>query len=73
MSGEPVVLRTYGTEMEAELARVVLDAEGIAAIVQSQNAAGMLLYVQGVQLLVRRDDAEAADAILRASEEEDTA
>jgi hypothetical protein len=32
----------------------------------------MLLYVQGVQLLVRRDEAEMADAILRRSGEEDT-
>jgi hypothetical protein len=66
MNGEPTVARIYPTEMEAELGRVALDAEGIASFVATNDAAGMLRYVQGVQLVVRSDELEAAREILAA-------
>ena len=65
MSSDPVVLRSYPSEIEADLARVVLAAEGIAAVVASHDATGLLRYVQGVQLLVRTDELEAAHEVLR--------
>ncbi len=64
MNGDPVVLRTYPNEIAAELARVILESEGIVSLVASQDAAGLLRYTQGVQLIVRRDDAKAAHQIL---------
>jgi hypothetical protein len=70
MSGEPVVLRTFANETEAELARAILESEGIPSLVHSAGAAGMLLFVQGVQLVVRREDAEAAHEALARQDEE---
>lgn len=66
MNGEPAVVRTYSSEIEAELGRVALEADGIAAFVATNDAAGILRYVQGVQLVVRRDELEAAREILAA-------
>ncbi len=63
MSADPVVVRTYPTEIAADLARMALDAEGITALVQSQDAAG-LLRGQGVELIVRRDELDLALRIL---------
>ena len=67
MREEPVVVRAYHTEVEAEIARAVLNAHGIAALVQRQDAAGLLRAVQGVQLVVRREDFEVAREVLDAS------
>ncbi len=64
MRVEPVVVRTFRTEVEAEIARAALNAHGIAALVQRQDAAGLLRAVQGVQLVVRREDLEAAREVL---------
>jgi hypothetical protein len=69
MDTDPVVVGTYPTEIAAELARVTLDAEGIPALVQTADAAGLLRFVQGVQLVVRRADLEAARSILEAQRE----
>lgn len=66
MNGEPAVARIYSTEIEAELGRMALDAEGIASFVASNDAAGILRYVQGVQLVVRSDELETAREILAA-------
>jgi hypothetical protein len=59
-------VRTYRTEFEAEIARAALNAHGIAALVQRQDAAGLLRAVQGVQLIVRREDLEVAREVLDA-------
>jgi hypothetical protein len=68
MDAEPVVLRTYPTEIAAELARAALEAHGVAALVQRSDAAGLLRYGQGVQLVVRRDEVALATEILDAAE-----
>jgi hypothetical protein len=70
MNGDPVVVRTYPNEVAAELARAILESEGIVALVSSHDAAGLLRYVHGVQLIVRRDELEAARAILERREAE---
>ena len=59
-------MRTYRTEVEAEIARAALNVHGIAALVQRQDAAGLLRAVQGVQLIVRREDLEVAREVLDA-------
>ena len=64
MREEPVVVRTFRTEVEAEIARAVLNAHGIAALVQRQDAAGLLRAVQGVQLIVRQEDLDVAREVL---------
>jgi hypothetical protein len=69
MDDEIVVVRTFGTEVEAQLAQAALAAEGIPSIVLPDNAGGMLPMLQvlfPVRLAVRRDDAEAALTVLDA-------
>jgi len=73
MDDSIVVLRTFANELEAEIARVVLDAHDIPAFVLRDDAGGMypsLTFVHGVRLLVRRDDAEEALAVLDTVEDE---
>ena len=63
-----VVVRTFGNEIDAELARSALEAAEIDAMVRSDNAGGMrpaMSMSNGVELLVRAEDAKRADEILR--------
>ena len=65
--GEPVVVRTYQVEHEADLACAVLLANGIPAAVLRDNAGGMLPMLQAIfqiRLVVSADDAELARQIL---------
>lgn len=67
MKDDVVVLRSYASEMEAEIARAVLDAAGIPAFIRRDDAAGMipsLQFLRGARLLVRRGDSEVAETIL---------
>jgi hypothetical protein len=64
---ELVVLRTYHTVIDAELAKTALDSVGIDSMVRSDNQGGQspgLSFTRGVELLVRPDDVEAANDIL---------
>lgn len=64
---EPVTLRRYVVEHEAELARAVLEANGIDAVIMRDNAGGMLPMLQPLfqlRLLVRASDVADAQAIL---------
>lgn len=66
-SDEPVTVRTYQVEHEAELARAVLEAHGIEALVMRDNAGGMLPMLQPhfrIRLIVRGPDAAEAREIL---------
>lgn len=66
-SGEPVTVRKYMVEHEADLARAVLEAHGIEALILRDNAGGMLPSLQPlfqIRLVVRREDAEEAREIL---------
>ncbi|MDQ3242664.1 MAG: DUF2007 domain-containing protein [Gemmatimonadota bacterium] len=64
------VIRTFSTDVEASLAEAVLEANGIDSSVVSDNAAGVLPYMNTlhpVRLVVRGADAEAALALLDSS------
>ena len=61
-----VILRTFATEIEAELARATLEAHGIPAAVRITDAAGLLRVVEGAKLLVSREDVELAREVLEA-------
>ena len=63
-----VELARYGTRVEADLARLALDAEGIEAVIFDAEAnsffgGGGLV---GVRLMVLDDELEEAAAILKA-------
>jgi hypothetical protein len=59
------------TRVDAEIARGALEAEGVEATVAADDAAGTRphLWLSGVRLLVRAEDVERANAILREAEE----
>jgi Putative prokaryotic signal transducing protein len=62
-----VVLRAFGDEMEANLAKSMLDSAGIESIFSRDNCGGLepqLSLMQGIKLVVRKEDAEQAEAIL---------
>ena len=63
-----VVIRSFGDRFEAELAQSALEAAGIESIVRSDDAGGMrpaMTFANGAQLVVRFEDAERADEVLR--------
>jgi hypothetical protein len=65
--GELVVLRTFPTVVEAELAKSALDSVGIDSMVRSDNEGVQspgLAFSRGVELLVRANDAAAANDML---------
>ena len=56
-------IKRYATRVEAELARIALDAAGVPAVVVGIGV-GMEGGIDGVQLLVPEDQADAALAVL---------
>jgi Putative prokaryotic signal transducing protein len=64
---ELVVIRTYPTTIDAELAKSALESVGIESMLRSDSKGSQspgLAFARGVELLVRADDVEAADDIL---------
>src|SRR3989442_2797897 len=58
---ELVVIRTYQSGLDAELAKTVLEAAGIESMIRGDDIArrySALSLTQGVELLVRSQDAE---------------
>ena len=67
---ELVVVRTYSDKLAADVAKTALDAANIASTIRADDAGGTqpgLRMGNGVELLVRREDAEWADEILSGS------
>jgi hypothetical protein len=60
------VVGTYLTAIDADLARTVLEAEGIECMIRSDDCGGLRphLWMHGVELLVRSEDAPRAVRIL---------
>jgi len=64
-----VEVASFGSEAEAELARSILEIDGIAALVQRVGGAAvgpMDMVLHGVRLLVERKDEERARKLLSA-------
>jgi hypothetical protein len=69
----PTVVGTYRIEYEADLARAVLEAHGIPAVILRDNAGGMLPALQTlfvIRLVVAAEDADAAREVLDSPVEE---
>jgi hypothetical protein len=62
-----VVVGTFLNQIDAEVAKSALDAADIAALVRADDAGGMRphMWVGGVELLVREEDAARAREILQ--------
>jgi len=60
-----IVVSTFRSTIDAQIARGVLDEEGIESMIRSDNAGGMYPPIRGAELLVRPEDTEKAHAALR--------
>ena len=72
MSSAPVVIRSYLSELEAQLAQVLLEAHGIPSMLLRDDMGGMqptLTALSGVRLLVRHEDAVEAIQVLDSDDE----
>jgi hypothetical protein len=68
MPEEVVVLKVFTNEMDASMARDVLQDEGVTAFVFKDDSGGMEPHLQrtnGVSLMVSAADVQRAHAILR--------
>src|SRR5215813_6748266 len=69
-SDDLVVVQSYATEGEAEVAKGVLESSGIRAMIQADTAGRMREHLAwsglGHRVLVREDDAAAARSLLAA-------
>lgn len=66
-----VVVRTYVNAFDAEVARGALEAAGIDSMIRADDCGGTRphLWMGGVALLVRDEDAGRADELLAAEAE----
>ena len=65
-----VVIRTFGTKLDAEVAKSALEAANLDAMIKADDAGGVqpgMWAGNGVELLVRAEDAERATEILNTS------
>src|SRR5215831_587681 len=65
-----IVIRTFRNKLEADCAAMTLTAAGIKSLIWSDDygsgALPQLSFINGIQILVRYEDADDADQILRA-------
>lgn len=73
--GKLVLVRAFGTEAEADLAKSVLDSAGIDAMIQADTAGRMRPHLAwsgfGFKVLVLEEDAASARALLEPPAESD--
>lgn len=69
---DAILLKTYPSRIEAEMAAGLLEGEGVPVLIMADDAGGAyppLQFIQGVRLLVAAADAYRAREILKAMEE----
>ena len=68
--GKLIVVRTFHNKLEADCAAMTLTAAGIKSLIWSDDygsgALPQLSFINGIQILVRSEDLDDADQILRA-------
>jgi ABC-type amino acid transport substrate-binding protein len=66
-----VVVGTYLTGLDADLARSVLEAAGVDCMVRADDCGGLRphLWMGGIALLVRREDRDRAEEVLASAAE----
>src|SRR5260370_9084100 len=66
-----VVVQSFGTQVEADIAKGVLESAGIDAMIQADRAGGMRDHLAwsgfGFKVLVRDEDASAAHELLESA------
>ncbi len=67
-SSDLVVVSTFPSTADAQIAKSVLDRAGIESMTRADNAGGMYPALGAIELLVRAEDLQkAADALSRHS------
>jgi hypothetical protein len=63
---EFIIFRTFLNHIDAELARMTLEAAGIQCFIRSDDCGGMRphLWMAGIDLLVHKDDTPRAEEVL---------
>lgn len=66
MGDQLQVIRTFVNAMDAELAQSALEAAGIESMIRADDCGGTRphLWMSGIELLVRGEDAARADEVL---------
>ena len=59
-----VVVSTFRSTPDAQIAKGVLDEAGIESMIRADNAGGMYPALSGAELLVRTEDLQEATAML---------
>ena len=67
-SSDLVVVSTFRSTPDAQIAKGILDEAGIESMIRSDNAGGMYPALAGAELLVNADDVEKATAALHRHE-----
>ena len=63
-SSDLVVVSTFLSTADAQIAKGILDEVGIESMIRAENAGGMYPAISGTELLVRGEDAEKANEAL---------
>lgn len=63
-SSDLVVVSTFRSTPDAEMAKGILDEAGIDAMIRSDNAGGMYPAISVTELLVRAEDVQRANEAL---------
>jgi hypothetical protein len=73
MPSDLIIVHTFSSGIEAEIAKGALEAAGITAIIQADTAGGMKPHIawsgSGFRLLVREEDADTARHVLEPTAE----
>ena len=72
-NGEVIIVRSFNSELEADIAQGALEAFGIECMLSRDDCGGQrphLLMGAGIRLLVRSGDAERAKEVLASQTEE---
>jgi hypothetical protein len=65
-SSDLIAVSSFPSTADAQIAKGVLDEEGIESMIRADNAGGMYPAIGGAELLVRSEDAgKAHDALHR--------
>jgi hypothetical protein len=59
-----IVITTFRSTADAQIAKGILDEEGIESTIRADNAGGMYPALSGAELLVRSEDLDRATAAL---------
>jgi Putative prokaryotic signal transducing protein len=63
-SSDLVVVATFRSTPDAQIAKGILDEAGIESMIRADNAGGMYPAISGAELLVRTEDVQEANEAL---------